>query len=171
MSSLSVAGGRPHSMLSRAIPITWILLLALAVHGPLLLMQLPNESYDANFHKFFASHYAQHWFDPWNAKQFTGFSQTSYPPMEQQWLALVSHVLGLNLGYMLIQFIAILLLPIGVYRYARIWVDERAASYAAALSVLLGSLASLVYNAGQLSTTWAAPLYLNALPYCYEWAR
>jgi hypothetical protein len=158
-------------MLQRPVPLSWILLLALIVHGPLLLMQLPNGSYDANLHKFFASHYASHWFDPWNTKQFTGFSQTSYPPMEQQWVALFSHIIGLNLAYMLVQFIAVLLLPIGVYRYARIWVNERAASYAAIGSVLLGSLAFLVYNAGQLSTTWAAPLYLLAVPYYYEWAR
>jgi len=171
MSSPSFAVTRPAPVLARGIPLSWVLLLALLVHGPLLILQLPNSTYDANFHKFFASHYAEHWFDPWNEKQFTGFSQTTYPPMEQQWLALLSHVTGLNLGYMIIQFIAILLLPIGVYRYSRIWVDERAASYAAALSVLLGSLASLVYNAGQLSTTWAAPLYLNALPYYYDWAR
>jgi len=171
MSSPSAAEARQSLSWSRPVPLSWILLLALLVHGPLLLMQLPNDSYDANFHKFFASHYAQHWFDPWNEKQFTGFSQTTYPPMEQQWLALFSHVMGLNLGYMLVQFIAILLLPVGVYRYARIWVDERAASYAAVGSVLLGSLAFLVYNAGQLSTVWAAPLYLNALPYYYNWAR
>jgi hypothetical protein len=91
--------------------------------------------------------------------------------MEQQWVALFSHIIGLNLAYMLVQFIAVLLLPIGVFRYARIWVNERAASYAAIGSVLLGSLAFLVYNAGQLSTTWAAPLYLLAVPYYYEWAR
>lgn len=171
MSSPSFAVTRPAPLISRGIPLSWVMLLALLVHGPLLLLQLPNDSYDANFHKFFASHYAQHWFDPWNEKQFTGFSQTTYPPMEQQWLALLSHVTGLNIGYMIVQFIAILLLPLGVYRYARIWVDERAASYAAALSVLLGSLSFLVYNAGQLSTTWAAPLYLLAMSYYYEWAR
>jgi len=73
--------------------LSWVLLLALLVHGPLLLMQLPNDSYDANFHKFFAAHYAQHWFNPWNEKWFTGFSQTTYPPMEQQWMALFSHVM------------------------------------------------------------------------------
>ncbi|HEX7288834.1 MAG TPA: hypothetical protein VF532_21805 [Candidatus Angelobacter sp.] len=171
MSSPSLAAARAVPAFSRPIPLSWILLLALLVHGPLLLLQVPNGSYDANLHKFFASHYAQHWFDPWNEKQFTGFSQTTYPPMEQQWMALFSHVMGLNLAYMLVQLVAILLLPIGVYRYARIWVDERAASYAAVGSVLLGSLAFLVYNAGQLSTTWAAPLYLLALPYYYEWAR
>ena len=171
MSSPSISMARQVPMLQRPVPLSWILLLALIVHGPLLLMQLPNGSYDANLHKFFASHYASHWFDPWNTKQFTGFSQTSYPPMEQQWVALFSHIMGLNLAYMLVQFIAVLLLPIGVYRYARIWVNERAASYAAIGSVLLGSLAFLVYNAGQLSTTWAAPLYLLAVPYYYDWAR
>jgi hypothetical protein len=148
-----------------------ILLAALAVHGPLLLMELPLGSYDANFHIFFASHYAHHWFNPWNTKWFGGFSQTTYPPLPQQWLALLSYVTGLNLAYMLVQMIFILLLPLGVYRYARLWVDERAASYAALGSVFLGSLSFLVYQAGQLSTTAAIPLYLNALPYFYEWSR
>src|SRR5262249_30161157 len=86
-------------------------------------------------------------------------------------MALFSHVMGLNLAYMLVQLIAVLLLPIGVYRYARIWVSDRAASYAAIGSVLLGALSFLVYQAGQISTTSAAPLYLNALPYFYEWSR
>ena len=171
MSSPTIAPGRQVSLPSRAVPLSWVLLLAILVHGPLLLMQLPNDSYDADFHKFFAAHYAQHWFNPWNEKWFTGFSQTTYPPMEQQWMALLSHVIGLNLAYAVIQLIAILLLPIGVYRYARIWVSDRAASYAAIGSVLLGSLSTLVYQAGQLSTIWAAPLYLLALAYFYEWAR
>ncbi len=48
MSSPSIAAGRQGPLTSRAIPLTWILLLALAVHIPLLLMQLPNDSYDAN---------------------------------------------------------------------------------------------------------------------------
>ena len=156
---------------NRAVPLSWILLLALLIHGPLLLMQIPNDSYDAYLHQFFAAHYAQHWFSPWNEKWFTGFSQTTYPPLEQQWIALFSHIMGLKLAYMLVQMIAILLLPIGVYRYARIWVSDRAASYAAVASVLLGSLSFLVYQAGQISMTWAAPLYLNALPYFYEWSR
>jgi hypothetical protein len=134
-------------------------------------MQLPLGSYDGNFHIFFASHYANHWFDPWNLKWFGGFSQTTYPPLPQQWIALLSHVIGLNLGYMLVQMVGILLLAVGTYRYARLWVDERSASYAALGSVFLGSLSFLVYQAGQLSTTVAAPLYLNALPYFYEWSR
>lgn len=154
---------------SRPIPLLAIVLVALAVHGPLLLMQLPSGSFDANFHIFFASHYAHHWFNPWNEKWFAGFSQTTYPPLTHQWIALVSNVVGLKMGYMLVQLIAVLLLPVGVYRFARIWVEDRAASYAALGSIFLGALAFLVYQAGQLATVTSAALYLNALPYMYEW--
>jgi hypothetical protein len=153
----------------RPIPILAIVLVALAVHGPLLFMQLPAGSFDANFHMFFASHYAHHWFNPWNEKWFGGFSQTTYPPLTHQWIALLSTVAGLKMGYMLVQLIAVLLLPVGVFRFARIWVDDRAASYAALGSVFLGALAFLVYQAGQLATVASAALYLNALPYFYEW--
>jgi hypothetical protein len=153
----------------RPIPLLAIVLLALMVHGPLLLMQLPAGSFDANFHMFFASHYAHHWFDPWNLKWFAGFSQTTYPPLTHQWIALLSYGVGLKMAYMLVQLIGILLLPVGVFRFARIWVDDRAASYAAIGSVFLGSLTFLTYQAGQLATICSAALYLNALPYFYEW--
>jgi hypothetical protein len=155
---------------SRPIPLLAILLVALAVHGPLLLMQLPAGSFDTNFHIFLASHYAHHWFNPWNEKWFAGFSQTTYPPLTHQWIALLSNIAGLKMGYMLVQLIGILLLPVGVFRFAKIWVDERAASYAALGSIFLGALAFLVYQAGQLATVCSAALYLNALPYFYEWA-
>jgi hypothetical protein len=134
-------------------------------------MKLPLQSYDANFHIFFASHYVHHWFDPWNAKWYAGFSQTTYPPLPQQWIALLSRILGLDMAYMAVQFAAILLLAVGVYRFSKLWVSERAASFAALASIFLGSESFLVYSAGQLSTTTAAPLYLNALPYLYEWVR
>ena len=107
MSSPSIVPGRQVSAPNRAVPLSWVLLLTLLVHGPLLLMQITNDSYDADFHKFFAAHYAQHWFNPWNEKWFTGFSQTTYPPMEQQWMALFSHLMGLNLAYIFVQLIAI----------------------------------------------------------------
>jgi hypothetical protein len=153
----------------RAIPLLGIVLLALMVHGPLLMMQLPAGSYDANFHIFFASHYAHHWFDPWNLKWFAGFSQTTYPPLTHQWIALLSYIVGLKMGYMLVQLAGIMLLPVGVYRFAKIWTDDRAASYAAIASIFLGSLTFLTYQAGQLATICSAALYLNALPYLYEW--
>jgi hypothetical protein len=50
-------------------------------------------------------------------------------------------------------------------------VNRRAAALAALASVFLGSESFLIYSAGQLSTTCAAPLYLNALPYLFDWVR
>ena len=155
----------------RQIPMGLLLMAAVAVHLPLLLMKLPLKSYDTNFHIFLASHYVHHWFDPWNAKWYAGFSQTTYPPLPQQWAALVSHVLGLDLAYMAVQLLAIMLLVVGVYRFSRLWVSPRAASIAALASVFLGSESFLVYSAGQLGTTCAAPIYLNALPFLFEWIR
>jgi hypothetical protein len=148
-----------------------ILLAAAAVHLPLLLMKLPLRSYDTNFHIFFASHYLHHWFNPWNTKWYAGFSQATYPPLPQQWVAILSHLFGLEMAYMAVQFAAILLLVIGVYRFSLLWVSPRAASIAALASVFLGSESFLVYSAGQLGTTCAAPIYLNALPYLFEWVR
>jgi hypothetical protein len=168
-SSVAYTNSTSDTPAMRAVPLRAIVLLAAAIHAPLLLLELPVRSYDANLHMFFASHYAHHWFNPWNEKWFTGFSQTTYPPLEHYWIALFSYFMSLVAAYMLVQLIAILLLPVGLYRFARIWVDERSASYAAIGSVLLGSLALLVYQAGQLPTTLAAALYLNALPYFYEW--
>jgi hypothetical protein len=153
------------------IPLSLLLLAAIAVHLPLLLMKLPLKSFDTNFHIFFASHYVQHWFDPWNAKWYAGFSQTTYPPLPQQWVALASRVLGLDMAYMAVQLAAILLLVVGVYRFALLWVSPRAASIAAFSSIFLGSESFLVYSAGQLGTTAAAPIYLNALPFLFEWLR
>ena len=161
----------PSPLSKRPIPLSFILLVAAIVHVPLLLTKLPLHSYDATFHIFFASHYVHHWFDPWNAKWYAGFSQTTYPPLPQQWVAVLSHVFGLEMAYMAVQFAAILLLALGVYRFSRLWVNDRAASFAALASIFLGSESFLIYSAGQLATTSAAPIYLNALPYLFEWIR
>jgi len=155
----------------RPIPIALILMAALVVNLPLLLMKLPLKSFDSNLHIFFASHYVHHWFDPWNAKWYAGFSQTTYPPLPQQWVALASRILGMDMAYMAVQLAAILLLVVGVYRFSLLWVSPRAASIAALASVFLGSESFRVYSAGQLGTTSAAPIYLNALPFLFEWVR
>jgi hypothetical protein len=158
------------SIWQRPIPLAAIILLALAIYGPLLVMELPaTTSYDANLHIFFASHYAHHWFDPWNLKWFAGFSQTTYPPLAHQWIALLSYIVGLTEAFMLVQLAAVVLLAVGTYRFAQLWVGDRAAGYAGVLSVFAGSIAFLVYSAGQLPTTMSASLYLLALPYFYSW--
>jgi hypothetical protein len=149
----------------------WLLLLALAVHAPLLLFQLQAGSFDGNTHMFFADHYAHHWFNPWNEKWFAGFSQTTYPPLVHQLIALFSHIVGLTMAYTIVQALIILLLPIGVYRYSRLWVSERASHYAAIASIFLGSLFQMVYQSGQINTTFASVMLLNSLPFFYVWIR
>ncbi len=156
---------------TQPIPMGLVLMAVVVVHLPLLLMKLPLKSYDTNFHIFFASHYVHHWFNPWNAKWYAGFSQATYPPLPQQWVALVSRLFGLDMAYMAVQLAAMLLLAVGVYRFSLLWVSPRAASIAALASVFLGSESFLVYSAGQLGTTFAAPIYLNALPFLFEWIR
>lgn len=161
---MSIATSSP---LRRPIPLRVIVLCTLVFHGPLLLMQLPANTFDANFHMSMAEHYAHHWFNPWNLKSFAGFSQTTYPPLLHQWIAMFSHVIGLTFGFMLVQGIGILLLPIGLYYFAKIWVSERAASYAAFGSIFIGSLCLLAYQDGQIGTISATSLFLLALPFIY----
>jgi hypothetical protein len=158
------------SSLGRAIPLWLIVLCALAFHGPLLMIQLPANSFDANFHMSMASHYADHWFDPWNEQAFAGFSQTTYPPLTHQWTAILSYLIGLTNAFMVVQGLVILLLPVGVYRFAQLWTSDRAASYAAFCSIFLGSLCLLVYQDGQIGTTSATTLFLLSLPYLYRYA-
>ena len=162
---------KPIALSARPIPIAVALMAAVVVNLPLLLMKLPLKSYDTNFHIFFASNYVHHWFDPWNAKWYAGFSQATYPPLPHQWVALASHLFGLDMAYMAVQLAALLLLVVGVYRFSLLWVNPRAASIAALASVFLGSESFLVYSAGQLATTSAAPIYLNALPFLFDWVR
>lgn len=160
------------SFLRRKIPLSFSVFIALAVHAPLLIMGLPlRTSYDANFHIFFASHYAQHWFEPWNEKWFAGFSQTTYPPLVHQWIALLSRAIGLNEAFMVVMLFAVVLIPVSAYRFARLWVDERAAGYAALLSVFAGTVSFLVYSAGQLPTVLSCTLFLISVSYFYQWAH
>ena len=112
----------------RAIPLWLIVLCAFVFHGPLLLMQAPSNSFDAHFHMSMAEHYAHHWFDPWNEKALGGFSQATYPPLLHQWIAVLSHVVGLSYGFMLVMGAMMIMLPVAVYRFAKLWVCERAAS-------------------------------------------
>jgi glycosyltransferase involved in cell wall biosynthesis len=158
---------RPPGLLTRPIPLRYIVLCALIFHVPLLMMRLPQNTYDANFHMSMASTYARHWFNPWNEKQLGGFSQTTYPPLTHQWIALLSHFVGLTNAYMIVQGAVILLLPLAVLRFCRLWVDERSASYAAFCSAFIGSLCILVYQDGQIGTTSSTTLFLLALPSLY----
>ena len=158
------------SRLRRAIPLWLLVVCALGFHGPLLLMKVPSNSFDAHFHMSMASTYAHHWFDPWNEKSLGGFSQTTYPPLTHQWIAVLSHAIGLDYGFMAVIGACILLLPVAVFRFAKLWVSERAASYGALCSIFLGSLCLLTYQDGQIGTVSSTTLFLLAIPFGYQYA-
>src|SRR5579884_2593000 len=153
----------------RAIPLWLIVVCALAFHGPLLLMQVPSNSFDAHFHMSMAEHYSHHWFDPWNEKALGGFSQATYPPLLHQWIAVFSHVIGLSYGFMLVLGAMMILLPVAVYRFAKLWVCERAASYGAFCCIFLGSLSILAYESGQIGTISSTTLFLMTLPTAFQY--
>jgi len=115
---------------------------------------LPLLSVNGSTHMFFAQHYANQWFRSVEHEMVWRFSQTVHPPLAHQLVALFSKVMSVSLAYMAVQLVALLLLTAGVYRFARIWVDERPASYAAVCSVFLGSLALCVYEAGMMPPHW-----------------
>jgi len=105
-------------------------------------MELPaSTSYDANLqHLFRFSLRATLVSIHGNEKWFAGFSQTTYPPLTHQWIALLSHIVGLTEAFMLVQLAAIVLLVVGTWRFARLC-DDRAASLAAVLSIFAGTVA------------------------------
>jgi hypothetical protein len=120
---------------------------------------------------FFAQHYADGWFNPWNEKWFGGFSQTTFPPLAHQWVAIFARFMSVTLAYMLVQLCAVVLITSGVFRYARLWVSDGAARLAAIGSIFLGSLAMLVYQGGELPTTLATALLLHSAAFFYAWIR
>lgn len=147
------------------------LVLVLLFHGGLLLAGSYQRTYDAYVHIFFADHYARDWFSSWDDRWYTGFSTFSYPPGGHQLIAAVSHLVGLRMGFVVVQTAALLNLTVGVYRWARIWVDHRSSGWAAILLVLSSSIAETVHVFGQLPTTLSLGFLLQALPFADRWVR
>ncbi len=148
-----------------------VALLAIAVHGPLLLMQLPAFAAGSQTQMFLAKHYASDWFGLWNPHWFGGFSQTTSAPLTQQVVALLSHLFGITAAYMVTQLAVVVLLSLAVYRFARVWTGARTAPIAAIGSIFLGSLALLVYREGALPATAGTALAICGASFLYGFAR
>lgn len=142
---------------------------ALLMHGGLLLAGSYKGTYDAYVHIFFADHYARSWWNPWEPRWYTGFTMVSYPPLTHQLTALISKVSSLPTGFMTVMLVSTLVSTLGVYRYSRLWVDERPALYAALLAVISSSIAETVHVFGQLPTMFVIGVMLNALPFVWRW--
>jgi len=126
--------------------------LAFIFHLALTLTRVYRWSFDAYVHMFFADHYARSWFGLWEPRWFGGFYVTTYPPLVHQLLALLSFILGLEAAYQVLSLSLMVLMPVAVYCFARVFVSEEEAGYASLLSVFLPSIGQAAYFAGQLTT-------------------
>ena len=115
------------------------ILLAITFHGSTIFFTLET-TYDALIHLFFADHYANSWFEPWNYKWYTGFTVQSYPPLVHQTIGALSLIGGLKFGMFTVALVAIILFVTGAYRYSLLITSNRTvAGYAAILAVFSSS--------------------------------
>jgi hypothetical protein len=147
------------------------LLIVVLFHGSLLLQGSYERTYDAWVHLFFANHYQRAWWSSWDSRWYTGFSTVSYPPGVHQSLALLANLIGLRASFVVIQILALLNLTVGVYRFARLWVGEREAGWAAVLLALSPAIAETVHVFGQLPTIFSMGFLLQSLPFAHRWVR
>ncbi|MEP1230966.1 MAG: hypothetical protein ABJG88_09855 [Litorimonas sp.] len=144
------------------------ILLGLVFHGALLPFTY-GQTYDAYIHMFFGSHYFESWFDPWETRWYTGFTVTAYPPGSHQALGLLIHFMDMRAAFIIMQLVAVALLITGTFRFSRLWVNDKAASYAAMLCVFSTSISETLHIFGQLPTVLSIALFLNAIPHISGW--
>ena len=147
------------------------LLIGLAFHGTSIFFTLET-TYDALIHLFFADHYANSWFEPWNYKWYTGFTVMSYPPLVHQSIAALSFIGGLKFGLFTVALIAIILFITGVYRFSLLISSNRTvAGYAAILAVFSSSFVETLHIFGQLPSIIGISVLMHALPEIYNWLK
>ena len=129
--------------LKRALVFSFILNSALAFS------KFYTRTFDSYTHMFFADHYRRTWFNTWEPKWYTGFTVTSYPPLAHQSLALPSYVVGLEQAYVIIVFMLMILIPVAVYEFSKVFVSNKAAGYASIIGVFLPSTVEITYSLGQ----------------------
>ena len=119
-------------------------------HGLLILTARYRLSYDAYIHMFFGDHYRLDWWSLWDARWYTGFFVTSYPPLIHQLIGLLSHLIGLDAAFALLLWVNLTVLPLSVYAFARVFIGRSAAGYAALGGAFLPSAYLISHIFGQL---------------------
>jgi hypothetical protein len=137
-------------------------------HGALLPFTY-GQTYDSYIHMFFGNHYLTSWFDPWETRWYTGFTVTAYPPGSHQALGILMRFMDMRLAFIALQLLAIGILIVGVFRFSRLWVNDKAASYAAMLCAFSTSISETLHIFGQLPTLLSIALFLNAIPHISIW--
>ncbi len=131
------------------------LIVGLAFHGSAIFFTLES-TYDALIHLFFADHYANSWFDPWEYRWYTGFTVQSYPPLVHQLIGILSYIGGLKFGMYAVALIAIVLFITGAYRYTLLMTgSRRIAGYGAVMAVFSSTFVETLHIFGQLPSVSA----------------
>lgn len=147
------------------------LILGIAFHGSSIFFTL-EYTYDALIHLFFADHYANSWFEPWDFRWYTGFTVQAYPPLVHQAIGLLSFIGGLKFGMFTVALIAIVLFITGAYRFALLMTgDQRIAGYTAILAVFSSTFIETLHIFGQLPSIAALSILLHSLPEIYLWIK
>ena len=128
------------------------ILFSFLFHGVLILTARYRSSYDAYVHMFFGDHYRMDWWSLWDARWYTGFFVTSYPPLVHQLIGALSHLVGIDAAFAMILWITVTLLPLAVYSFARVFVGKASAGYAALGAAFLPSVYLTAHIFGQLPT-------------------
>ena len=147
------------------------ILMGITFHGSTIFFTLET-TYDALIHLFFADHYANSWFEPWNYKWYTGFTVMSYPPLVHQSIAALSFIGGLKFGLFSVTLVAIILFITGVYRFSLLITSHKqSAGYAAILAVFSSSFIETLHIYGQLPSIIGISVLMHALPEVYSWLK
>lgn len=140
------------------------LIFSLIMNSALAFSKFYSRTYDSYTHMFFADHYRQTWFNTWEPKWYTGFTVTSYPPLAHQCLALFSYLVGLEQAYVILVFVLMILIPVAVYKFSKLFVSEKAAGYASIIGVFLPSTIQITYSSGQYPMLFGLIASLFAVP-------
>ncbi|WP_339714032.1 hypothetical protein [uncultured Kriegella sp.] len=147
------------------------LFIAIAFHGSSIFFTLET-TYDALIHLFFADHYANSWFEPWDYRWYTGFTVQAYPPLVHQSIAILSYIGGLKFGMFSVAMIGIVLFVTGAYRFGLLMTgDRKVAGYTALLAVFSSTFVETLHIFGQLPSIVGLSILLHSLPEIYQWIK
>ncbi|WP_421809109.1 hypothetical protein [Flagellimonas sp.] len=147
------------------------LVFGLIFHGATIFFTLES-TYDALIHLFFADHYANSWFEPWDYRWYTGFTVQGYPPLVHQCIALLSYIGGLKFGLFSMALIIIALFITGTYRFALVITgNQKIAGYTALLAAFSSMFLETLHIFGQLPSLMGISILMHALPEIYMWIK
>jgi hypothetical protein len=147
------------------------LLCSFVFHGVLILTARYRLSYDAYNHMFFGDHYRLDWWSLSDPRWYTGFQVNSYPPLVHQLIGALSYLIGIDAAFAALLWIAVTLLPLAVYTFARIFVGKPSAGYAALGAAFLPSVYLTAHIFGQLPTLAAGVTALFGMTALNQYLR